>query len=136
MGDVMKLILSRDKLELGLRVYLNPRTQSTANSTRELDTNSTQRTRPRTRPRNRPQVPSYIPGAATAISLLTPENFSKFLLNLPARSSAARSYAALSAHIPRASRNVAGTPGHDFGTLTPNTGCRSTAISFNQPLSA
>src|ERR1019366_7966376 len=85
---------------------------------------------------DQPQLHPYIPGAATAISLLTPENFSKFLLNLPARSSAARSYAALSAHIPRASRNVAGTPGHDFGTLTPNTGCRSTAISFNQPLSA
>ena len=31
----------------------------------------------------------YIPGAATAISLLTPENFSKFLLNRPARSAAA-----------------------------------------------
>lgn len=33
----------------------------------------------------------YLPGAAAAISLLAPENFSKFLLNRAARSSAARS---------------------------------------------
>src|ERR1039457_1748859 len=48
-----------------------------------------------------PPAHAYIPGAAAAISLFTAENFSKFLLNLPAKSSAARSYAPVPPHPPR-----------------------------------
>src|SRR5215468_5860728 len=60
-------------------------------------------------------------------------NFSKFLAKRAARSAADLSYAALSFHESRGRSNSAGTPGTDFGMVSPNAGSVSNSTLASAP---